>query len=78
MSSDSGPVTPRRSLPETPLDALGPVIRERVNVDNKAFLIDRPDESDQTLNHPAVRAEFAVDEYLPFWTDLWPAARHVG
>jgi hypothetical protein len=75
MISESPAPAPRRTLPQTPLEALGPVIREPVLVDGKVFLIDRPDESDRTLDHPAVRAEFAVDEYLPFWTDLWPAAR---
>jgi ETFB lysine methyltransferase len=69
------PESPRQFFPETPLAALGPVIREQFLVDGRRFLIDRPDESDRTLEHPAVRAEFAVDEYLPYWTELWPAAR---
>src|SRR5262245_4839017 len=57
------------------MDALGPIIREKVRIDGQVFLIDRPDESDKTLDHPAVKAEFARDEYLPYWTELWPAAR---
>jgi predicted nicotinamide N-methyase len=31
--------------------------------------------SDKLLDHPAVRAAFAADEYMPYWADLWPAAR---
>ena len=73
MSSDSTPgISP---LPETPWDALGPNIREPVLIDNKTFLIERPSESDQLLDHPFVTSAFARDEYLPYWADLWPAAR---
>jgi predicted nicotinamide N-methyase len=60
---------------ETPWDALGPIVRESVIVEGRSFYLSRPDESDQLLNHPAVRSAFAVDEYLPYWADLWPAAR---
>jgi predicted nicotinamide N-methyase len=62
-------------LPETPLEAVGEIIHESVIVEGRTFLIQRPDESDRLLDHPAVRAAFAVDEYLPYWADLWPAAR---
>jgi predicted nicotinamide N-methyase len=65
----------RPPLPETPLDALGPLVREQVIVDGRTFVIDRPGESDSLLDHPAVRSAFAADEYLPYWADLWPAAR---
>ena len=27
------------------------------------------------LRHPAVHSAYARDEYMPYWTDLWPAAR---
>jgi predicted nicotinamide N-methyase len=60
---------------ETPLEAIASIIREHVLVEGRTFLIDRPDESDRLLDHPAVRATFAADEYLPYWADLWPAAR---
>jgi predicted nicotinamide N-methyase len=70
------PLNPiRQSFPQTPLDALGPIVREQVFIDRQSFQIERPKESDQTLEHPAIRAEFAVDEYLPYWTEIWPAAR---
>lgn len=62
-------------LPETPPEALGPVVRETVFVGGRTFLLNRPGESDRLLDHPAVRAAFAADDYLPFWADLWPAAR---
>ncbi len=65
----------RPPLPETPLEALGPVVRERVIVEDVTFLLDHPGESDRLLDHPAVRAAFAADEYMPYWADLWPAAR---
>jgi predicted nicotinamide N-methyase len=62
-------------LPETPWEALGPVVREKVIVEGRTFLIERPDESDHLLDHPAIRSAFAADEYLPYWADLWPASR---
>ena len=67
--------TNRPPLPETPVDALGPPIREPVIVEGRTFVIDRPSESDKLLDHPAVLDAFAADEYLPYWADLWPAAR---
>jgi predicted nicotinamide N-methyase len=62
-------------LPETPLDAISSVVREQVIIGARAFLIEHPQDSDRLLDHPAIRAAFAVDEYLPYWTDLWPASR---
>jgi predicted nicotinamide N-methyase len=66
---------PPAILPETPWDAVGDIIREQVVVEGRTFLIRRPDEGDRLLDHPAVRAAFAADEFLPYWTDLWPASR---
>src|SRR5439155_1362983 len=62
-------------LAELPPEALGPSIREQVIVEDQTFTIVRPDESDRLLDHPAVRSAFAADDYLPYWADLWPAAR---
>jgi predicted nicotinamide N-methyase len=62
-------------LPETPVDALGPSVRDTVIVEGQTFLIERPDESDQLLKHPVIQSLFARDEYLPYWADLWPASR---
>jgi predicted nicotinamide N-methyase len=62
-------------LPRTPMEAITDLVRERVILGETTFLIDRPDDSDGLINHPAIRAAFAADEYLPYWADLWPAAR---
>jgi predicted nicotinamide N-methyase len=62
-------------LPATPLDAIEKTIRDQVIVENRAFAIERPGESDRLLDHPYVLAAFAADEYMPYWADLWPAAR---
>src|SRR6476646_4440001 len=67
---------PDRPLPPaTPPDAIPEVVRERVILGEHTFLIEKPGGSDDLLTHPAVRAAFAADEYLPYWADLWPAAR---
>ena len=65
----------RPPMPETPLDALGPLLREQVIVEDRTFVIARPSESDRLLDHPSVRSALAADEYMPYWADLWPAAR---
>jgi predicted nicotinamide N-methyase len=67
--------TTRPPMPATPREALGPLIHETVLVEDRTYRILRPSESDRLLDHPAVRAAFAADEYMPYWTDLWPAAR---
>jgi predicted nicotinamide N-methyase len=63
------------SLPLTPPDAIPGTIRERVILGPSTFLIDRPENSDDMLDHPAIRAAFERDEYMPYWADLWPSAR---
>lgn len=35
----------------------------------------RPNDWDLMFDHPAVRAAYATDEYIPYWSNLWPAAR---
>jgi predicted nicotinamide N-methyase len=62
-------------MPETPWDAIVEVVREQVHVEGRAFVLLRPGQSDRLLDDPAVRAAFAADEYMPYWADLWPAAR---
>jgi predicted nicotinamide N-methyase len=54
---------------------LGPTVRDDVILEGRTFAVTRPDDSDLLLDHPAVRSAFAADEYLPYWADLWPAAR---
>lgn len=61
-------------MPRTPREAIGRIGRETVLVEGRAFLIDRPVESDAMLDHPAMRQALAED-HMPYWADLWPAAR---
>jgi predicted nicotinamide N-methyase len=42
---------------------------------DRTFFIRRPADYDTLLDHPAVRAALAADDYLPYWAELWPAAR---
>jgi SAM-dependent methyltransferase len=66
---------PAKPLPATPPEAIAEIVREKVILGEYTFLIDKPGGSDDLLQHPAVMAAFAADEYLPYWADLWPAAR---
>lgn len=59
----------------TPPDAVSETVRETVAVEGRTFLLDRPAGLDQVFDHPAVRSAYAADEYIPYWTDLWAAAR---
>lgn len=69
------PAAPVGRLPATPAEALGPSIVETVLIDGHRFDIRRPADPDRLLDHPATHAAFARDEYMPYWCDLWPAAR---
>jgi predicted nicotinamide N-methyase len=62
-------------MPETPPEALGPAVEEAVFIEEHTFRLRKPTDSDRLLDHPMVRAAFAADEYMPYWADLWPAAR---
>jgi predicted nicotinamide N-methyase len=62
-------------LPETPRDAVGPVVQEAVILEGRTFQMLRPGEPDRLLDNPAVVQAFERDEYMPYWADLWPAAR---
>lgn len=62
-------------LPSTPLEAITGTVRERVTLDEHVVLLDRPADSDRLLDHPAVRSTMMSREYMPYWADLWPAAR---
>jgi predicted nicotinamide N-methyase len=61
--------------PEEILAKLGPLIHEKVIVEGRTFVIARPEFSDRLLEQPAVHTAFEADEYMPYWADLWPAAR---
>ena len=73
MTADSSSAIPH--LPATPIDALGEIIREEVFADDRTISISRPEESFGLLDHPYASAAFNKDEYMPYWTELWPAAR---
>lgn len=59
----------------TPPDAVTDLIRDTVFIDDYRFRIDRPADSDKLLDHPWLRSAYAADEYVPYWAQLWPAAR---
>lgn len=59
----------------TPPEAVTEVVRESVFIDDYTFRIDRPVDWDTLLDHPWVRSAYAADEYVPYWAQLWPAAR---
>src|SRR5262249_53790951 len=63
------------ALPVTPPESIRGIRRETVFVKDRAFLIERPDESDRMLDHPRVKSELLDRDFMPYWTDLWPAAR---
>lgn len=62
-------------LPETVWGHLERRVTEKVLIDERTFEIMRPAESERLLDHPAVHAAFDADEYMPYWAELWPAAR---
>ena len=62
-------------LHSTPPEAVKETVRETVLIDGRAFKIDRPGGSDLLFDHPAVRAAYAADEYIPYWAELWAASR---
>jgi len=62
-------------VPESLWDQLGPIEREKVIVDDLVLAIEHPQESRGLLDHPAVHRAYVQDEYMPYWTELWPASR---
>jgi predicted nicotinamide N-methyase len=66
-------MTPRYHA--TPSEAITEIVRDAVYVGDRTFHIDRPTDWDKLLDHPWVRSAYAADEYVPYWAQLWPAAR---
>jgi predicted nicotinamide N-methyase len=62
---------PRPLLVRTPDEALGAPVLERVVIGEHVFLIERPTDTEATLEPPGG----ALGRYMPYWVDLWPAAR---
>jgi predicted nicotinamide N-methyase len=58
-----------------PPESIPGVVRERVVLRAATFLIDRPGDMEELMDLPSVRSAFIADEYLPYWADVWPAAR---
>jgi predicted nicotinamide N-methyase len=60
---------------ETPLAAIPDRQIEVVLIDCFRFEIERPADSYSLLDDPVVLEAHERDEYMPYWADLWPAAR---
>jgi predicted nicotinamide N-methyase len=60
---------------ETPLAAIPDRQTDRVIIDRFTFDIERPADSYALLDDPVVLEAHERDEYMPYWADLWPAAR---
>ncbi len=59
----------------TPPEAISETVRDAVFIGDATFHLDRPIDWDRLLDHPWVRSAYAADEYVPYWAQLWPAAR---
>ena len=57
------------------LAKVGDLTREKVFVDDQTFVLSRPARSDKLLDHPEVHEANFKDDYMPYWAELWPAAR---
>ncbi len=64
-----------RRKQSTPVEAVGECVRERVTLGEFSFDLMRPASGDALFDHPAVRAAFGADQYIPYWAELWPASR---
>jgi predicted nicotinamide N-methyase len=60
---------------ETPASAIPHVGQEKVIVEKRTFLIERPLDSDRLLDDPAIHEANVRDDYMPYWCDIWPASR---
>jgi predicted nicotinamide N-methyase len=59
----------------TPLAAIPDRQVERVIIDRFEFQVERPADSYSLLDDPIILEAHERDEYMPYWADLWPAAR---
>jgi predicted nicotinamide N-methyase len=60
---------------ETPASAIPQVGQEKVIIEKRTFIIERPMDSDRILDDPTIHAANLRDDYMPYWCDIWPAAR---
>jgi predicted nicotinamide N-methyase len=56
-------------------DELTGLLREKVILKAASFIIDRPGDMEELLDLPSVQSAFYADAYMPYWADIWPAAR---
>jgi predicted nicotinamide N-methyase len=56
-------------------DELSGLLREKVILKAASFTIDRPGDMEELLDLPSVQSAFYADSYMPYWADIWPAAR---
>ncbi len=56
-------------------DDLTDLRREKVVLKAATFIIDRPGDMEELLDLPSVQSAFNADSYMPYWADIWPAAR---
>lgn len=56
-------------------DDLDEICREKVILNAATFLVDRPGDMEDLLDLPSVQSAFNDDSYMPYWADIWPAAR---
>lgn len=54
---------------------IGELLTDRVVIEDRVFKLQRPRNADHLRNEAGLRALIGDDAYLPYWTDLWPAAR---
>lgn len=59
----------------TPVKSLGEIGTEIVRIEGIDFQVRRPTKSDLLLNDPTVQKANEVDDYMPYWADIWPASR---
>src|SRR5262245_47850795 len=65
----------RPFLVETPLEAVSQTRRDKVILHDRTFLIERPEDSDKLLDLPAIEAANKIDDYMPYWADIWAGSR---
>ena len=70
VATNSGPV-----FVESNARFLAHVDRETVIVDQQTILLERPTDADNLVDDPAVREANVKDDYMPYWAEIWPAAR---
>jgi predicted nicotinamide N-methyase len=67
---------PSPSLPSQDLWVqIEEIAHEQVIVEGRTFWIARPDESRRVLARPISQNDPSREPYLPYWAELWPAAR---